>query len=158
MQKTKRAAAELPVSFALTNRAISVVPEASRPVSAAVSSLLRLRLRRFWRRRSRRTCCLAVVAALAVVAVVAAVVVAPAAVAVVAVVVAAPAAVAVVAAVVAAPAAVAVVVVAAVATPVAGSAAQCSAVAAANRRPDRPAHLLRDVLRDAALAALAQSS
>ena len=89
----------------------------------------------------------AAVAALAAVAVVA--VAAPVAVAVVVAAVAArwrP-----VMAAVAAPAAVAAVAVAAAAAPVAGSAAQCSAVAAANRRPDRPAHLRRDVPRDAAL-------
>ena len=113
---------------------------------------------------------LAVVAALAVVAVVAAVVVAPAAVAVVAVVVVAPAAVAVVAAVVVAPAAVAVVaavvvapaavavVAAVVVAPAAVAAAVAAAPGAVNRQPDRPAHLVGVVLRDAALAALAQSS
>jgi hypothetical protein len=68
--------------------------------------------------------------------------------------VAALAAVAVVAAVVAAPAAVAVV----AAAVVAGSAVRCLAVEAINRQPDRPGHLVGVVLRDAALAALAQSS
>jgi hypothetical protein len=57
-------------------------------------------------------------------------------------------------AVVAAPAAVAAV----VAAPAAGSVARCLAVGAVIHQPDRPAHFVGVVLRDAALAALAQSS